>query len=832
VFNVVTRSGTNDVRGSISWRYQSQRFNSVSNEEKRNNELEAPFSRNVYGFTLGGPIRRNRTFFFTGFQQDTRHSDVFRLMVPTAGAVDHLRSLFPAGSNPRLDLYLKYLGDLRGTGDPITQNLGIDPVTQLNRGSIQFASGSLRIPTLDKDPQGLVRVDHKVSEKHAISGRYLYESRLASPSAVTFPGFFQENSSQNHNLLFVDNYLFGPSYTNEFRLSYGRLQAAPDRWSPSVPRDLPRFIINNSAGTTQISGPGAGGLGQSRMANNFLFQETQTKLSGRHTLRYGVEFLWQVATQSPPAISIGQVGYGNSPVSAFANFLDDFSGASGRLRRQIGAEEFHPDQFRHSYFFQDNWKPMPSFNIVLGLRYENFGQPANTLKYPAFAGFDPDEFTRPNRVNLDNNNFGPAVGLAWSPSPESGWMERLFGDGKTVLRAGFQISYDAFFTQMIALGPSTSTPNASSLDRVAQPGGRGEANWSEQLPIERWPSSISDAQDGMLEKDFRSPYTERWSLSVQRQLPAGVVIEGAYVGTVSHKLATRMDVNPYVGDGSRLYPDFGQRWIRTSQGNSAYHAMQWRAERRFARGFQVASSYTWSKNMDSTSEGIGNVNTQYSNMNLTSVPIRDGGMKLDRALSDFHRSHRLTISSLLEVPGPVTGIWNRVFGGWSLAGIASFQSGAPFTIVNGSDRNADGATVDRPDIGNPNAPLNTRAIINAACNTGYSNPDAAPNITDCVNPADVHWVEGIGLPNAATVGRNTLFTGVVNNLDLTVLKSFPLGEGRKLEFRWEALNAFNHQQFTQVPERNVRSSPRGRFLNRDFTDSGIRSMWAQIKLLF
>ena len=116
-----------------------------------------------------------------------------------------------------------------------------------------------------------------------------------------------------------------------------------------------------------------------------------------------------------------------------------------------------------------------------------------------------------------------------------------------------------------------------------------------------------------------------------------------------------------VGDGSRrLYPDFGQRWIRTSQGNSAYHAMQWRAERRFARGFQVASSYTWSKNMDSTSEGIGNVNTQYSNMNLTSVPIQDGGMKLDRALSDFHRSHRLTISSLWEVPGPFGNLESRV----------------------------------------------------------------------------------------------------------------------------------------------------------------------------
>jgi hypothetical protein len=318
-------------------------------------------------------------------------------------------------------------------------------------------------------------------------------------------------------------------------------------------------------------------------------------------------------------------------------------------------------------------------------------------------------------------------------------MARLVGDGKMVVRAGFQVSYDGFLTQMIALGPSTSTPNASSFD-LSSPAlqeleGRGTSNWSQGLPSERWPGSITDAQDGMLEKDFRSPYTERWSLSVQRGLPGHLFLEGAYVGSVSHKLATRADVNPYVSPSARLYPDFGQRWIRTSQGNSAYHAMQWRLERRFAQGFQAGSSYTWSKNMDSTSEGIGNMNVQYANMNLTSAPIRDGGMKLDRALSDFHRSHRLTISALWEIPGPAGGVWRHVFGRWSLAGIASYQSGAPFTIVNGSDRNGDRVTIDRPDIGNPNAPLNTRAVLASACNTGYRNPDSAPNTTVCVTPA-------------------------------------------------------------------------------------------------
>jgi len=101
-----------------------------------------------------------------------------------------------------------------------------------------------------------------------------------------------------------------------------------------------------------------------------------------------------------------------------------------------------------------------------------------------------------------------------------------------------------------------------------------------------------------------------------------------------------------------------------------------------------------------------------------------------------------------------------------------------------------------------------------------------------VTPGDVHWLEGKGLPNVSTVGRNTLLAGGTNNFDASLSKSFPAGERRRLEFRWEASNAFNHPQFTQIPEKVVAGSLPGRFLNRDFTDSGIRSMWVQVKVVF
>ena len=125
----------------------------------------------------------------------------------------------------------------------------------------------------------------------------------------------------------------------------------------------------------------------------------------------------------------------------------------------------------------------------------------------------------------------------------------------------------------------------------------------------------------------------------------------------------------------------------------------------------MTASYTWSKSLDSTSEGIGQVNTQYSGSSLTSVPIAQGGLKLDRALSDFDRGHRLTLLYLWEIPGPSKGVWKQVMSGWSIAGVATFQSGTPYTILNGSDRNRDGWLLDRPDIGNPKAPRNSRAVL-------------------------------------------------------------------------------------------------------------------------
>jgi hypothetical protein len=452
----------------------------------------------------------------------------------------------------------------------------------------------------------LLRFDHWVSAVHQISFRYLNDRKVESPlESVTppsFPGYFADGDTGDHNFLVTDTYTAGTTFTNELRFSYARIGVDWPISSRSVPaaRTLPAFQLYSP-----IAMPGiGGGYPQFRFSNNWLLQDTQSKLAGRHMFRYGFEFLWQPAKQ----LGAGFAGRGvfqytsSLGYSDFANFLDDFSGPSGSIRRNFGNPVYYPASFRQSYFFQDTWKATPSLTLSLGLRYENFGQPANALQFPAFAGFDPNDFLVPNRVQPYNKNFGPGVGVAWSPSSKSDLLGRIVGAGTTVWRAGYLISYDAFFTQMLSFIMGDS-PNTVQVNKTSPAGvGRGTANWSAQLPMAASSPSIVDGQLAVFDRNIRNPYTERWSFGLQRTLPRGFLLDIAYVGAESHRLFTRDDVNPRQLNGTRPHPNFGPRVIHSSIGNSAFHSLQAEVERRFAVGFQIRGSYTWSRYLDSTSE--------------------------------------------------------------------------------------------------------------------------------------------------------------------------------------------------------------------------------------
>jgi hypothetical protein len=320
VFNLVTKSGTNNLHGTLLWRYQSQRIDSISNLNRLNGILQSVFSNNIFGFTAGGPIRKNKTFFLAAFQQNDLHSTAnFPLRVPTADAASRLRALIP--NNARLDLYLGALGGLRGTAARFNVALGVDPQTGVDRGSVQFATAGYVLPSANDGPQWMARIDHYQSERHRLSWRYTYDSQLYLPASVSFPGFIQETAYSHHNLLyllFADSYTLSPSYTNEFRFSYGRPDASANiTWPGSSPLafTLPSIAINNVSinNPDNISAPGvASQNAQFHNGGNILFQETQTKVRGRHAFRYGVEFLRQLVTQQRGANDLGSISFTNA----------------------------------------------------------------------------------------------------------------------------------------------------------------------------------------------------------------------------------------------------------------------------------------------------------------------------------------------------------------------------------------------------------------------------------------------------------------------------------------------------------------------------------------
>jgi hypothetical protein len=834
VFNQITRSGTNEFHGSARELFLSQAFNTLTNGNRLAGLTEPPvFTENIFGGTFGGPIIKEKTFFFGAAQWDRFRatSNFTGFIVPTAGGLARLRQLFPEGANARVDLFLRAFNGLVGIASPTLVPLGRAPGTTTDRGSIEFGTVGVSAARVTNARQFIGRVDHRINQNNTLSFRYIFDDSIDTPSNISNPGFIQDFNGRSQNLLTTHTWIINPRTTNELRFSFGRINFN----FPISPKSVEDAFTLPKVNIQGVSGYGIEtNIPQFRVANNYLIQETMSKVYNTHTFRFGGEFLRQRAQQRPPFVERGVFNFvGSGGFSGFANYIDNFSGFRATANINFGDPVYRPDLDRISLFFQDTWKLSQSFTLTLGLRYENFGQPANkAFRFPAI-NLDPAKFLEPNKVERDDNNFGPVFGFAWTPNFKSGPGGFLFGVEKTVIRGGYQISYDTFFNNLLSNIAADSPNSLSTTFTDASTGSaatsRGTAGFfSGSLPSTARTPVATDSQTSLFNPHIRNPYVQRFSLGIQRQLPWKMLMDVSYVGSLGRKLFVTEDVNPLVAPGIRRFPALGIRRMRTNGVNSSYNSLQVRVDKAFSRGFQIQTGYTWSKNIDNNSEVFA---TSNSGSSLASVPIFQGGLEIDRALSDFHRKHVFTIGYIWELPGPRNGLLGQIIGGWQIAGTAIFQSGAPYTLLNGADRNGDGVNgLDRPDIGNPNAPRNSRAVIVplTTCSTGFRNPDTL----GCVTANDVYVVQGVGFPTARTIGRNTETSKAVETFNTSLLKLFRITEQFRLEYRLETFNTFNHPQFTGVPGNSVVGSLTNRYQRFDLLNGGGRTMRMGLKLIF
>jgi outer membrane receptor protein involved in Fe transport len=860
VVNTVTKSGTNNYHGTLSYLVESTRFNAITSNAALNTEVQRrgrplPGTDQYFSGTFGGPIKKDRTFFFGAFQeQRTNSAGTVNLVTISAAGRARLRALFPAGTNSNVDNYLAGTEGADATSQFFTQDLGN------GRGPIEFGTAVASFPNKFRDRQWQARIDHQLGENDQLSGRYLFDDQDApTGGGGGFPSFITSNKNRFQNFLLAETHVFSTHFTNELRLAYNRITLAfPNDGSNPLAQTLPAIDPGLPFSIVGV----ATNIPQGRIANNYLLQNTSSYIMGNHTFRFGTELMKQRSRQFAPIVERGLLTFRSSTGrSDFANFVDNFGGSGGGARRDFGSAAYYPELFRQGYFGQDRWRVNEALTLTLGLRYEYFGLPVNSIRTAAFTGLfnvDPvtltGPFSQPNKVEADKNNFAPTIGIAYSPSFNGGWLGRIFGQKRSVIRGGYQIGYDSFFNN-IASNAQTSAPNvvATNLNStVSAANPRGLANVSGSLPLTPRPLSPLDSQTLVI-KNLVNPYYQRWSLGIQRELIGNFVIDVSYVGSKGTKLFINEDLNPqvpaalritpagYTGATSGRYDNLqGQRLIRTNGGSSSYHSGQVSAQRRFSNGFTMSAAYTYSKLIDNASEVFGVVNNNQPQQ--AAVPSIFGGQARERAVSLFDRTHRASFTYVYELPWmrDQKGLVGRLIGGWQVAGITTFETGVPLNVSNGQDADSIGGNLDRPDF-NPNGRFGVRAVPNAASPTGYVNPD---NGNAPISPSEAMFI-GIAANSGRTgnLGRNTLRTPGIDNTNLTLTKRVAITEGTRIEFRTEFFNVFNHPQFTSLSNSafaagsiaisaSVFGSPAGRFLVPDFADGGGRVVRFQLKFLF
>ncbi len=860
VTNVIYKSGTNDFHGSAWELNRNSALAAVPAQSGFAGITTNPFdNENTFGFTFGGPIKKNKLFVFGTSQWDRERASAAAqtntLLLPTDAGITTLRSL---GPNPRIDFLIASLGGLRGGTTGVT-NIALgnspngNPRPAVQVGDVQRSQGSIAT----NDRQWSVKLDYIASPTDTLTLRYFRDDNNTAPDFFNqpnaLPGLDSQVGGPSFNFGFTWQHTLSSHAVNELRFSYGQFDL---EFGPT-PQTAANPILNSTAiQILDLLGPTgqtpsfgfATGFPQGRGHKTYQFQDALSYTVGRHTFKVGADVALLTVRDISPIDNRGEIlvrpGGG---FTGLANFIDDFTGAGGSIDKVFGSPVTLPFLATYAPYVQDTWHLRQNLSIDLGLRYEYQSTLENSLQFPAvdtrlgigLGGTTNFPGVFASQQQGDKNNFAPRVGLAYTPHLWS----RFFGHDKTVIRAGYGIFYDQLFTNILD-NTATSSPNAVQ-DTINAGGGRGVPNASGVLA--GFPSTASPTGSvSTIASNLRNPLTHQWNLDIQRELPGNFILTAAYVGTRGERLFVNQDFNPGTGqfdaNGNliRVNPNLGPILVRTNGGDSIYHAGQLTLDRKFSHGLLLRGAYTYSKFIDDTSE-------VFVTSGLSSFAQNVFNQGADRGLSAYDRRHRMVLTYVWDVPF-VRGSSNRFSSAlqaltrdWQTSGIFTWSTGAPETFNDGFDVNGDGhGGNDRPNLGNPAAPLSAIGIDGTQLGlTSTPGTFFGPSIQACLNGAltcvagpasSFHFlIPASGLGN---VGRNTFVSPGFQTYNLTVQRSFKIPvhdvQRQQLLLRGEFLNAFNHPNLG-IPSLNLTG---GNFLNEAGTINGGREIRVLLRYSF
>jgi carboxypeptidase family protein len=881
--DAVSRSGGNDYHGTLYGFFTGRPLQAEDAFETGfNPAAERKNFRGQYGFVLGGPFVKEKTLFFTSFEQQTiRASKEFHFAVPTSGQRSFRES---RGVTERGESWFSLFPLPNNGGGPFGANTFTDILSADGDGSI-FS----------------IKLDQRIGKRHTLTGRYNFtddDRILPVTGEALFSSVDAKVRTQNLSLFLVTS--LSSRASNVARVSYGRTRLEFDevRGNPfliatsfQMPEQDKRFLLNAPLRDTQgnvISGrntergsnndPGAasdgtGLLGQINLAgyspvgvdvyhfpqkranNIFQYADTLSYIAGSHRLTAGFD-VRRVQLNSLLARSFRPLGVFNGAIDLARGGSSFFLGRDfmslGAPTTMIQTQAVVPDNtiglryWANSFFFSDQFRLRPGFTLTYGVRYELNTVPSEVnnriedgLNSPAVDKFIQQEkafnkMVSGNEVSglelfldgrkeifrRDDNNIGPYIAFAWDPTR----------DGKMAVRGGYGIYYaqipGAVISQSRSLYPFFVGINCPGILNGAMP----SLTYTNPSVL-RAPNTLNqfiqgvDDPSGLVAAisspattrgaagtafvlpaaNLETPYAQHWGLTIDRELKGDFLFSIAYVGTrgvhllrlttpnygpnaipvmqlvegSAEEIVRRNDVNFQIAPGRidarslasivgrRAFPLLGAFTLIESDGNSIYNGLQLQVNKRLARGIQFTTAYTWSHAIDDSSD-------IFALSGATAVPQNSFNRKGERGDASFDVRHRFVTSWVWDLPFFEQ---NKILGGWQLAGIGTFQTGQPFTVLTGLDSNLDGNLTDR---------LGSTAGITEV-NKGslrFQFPST---------PAAQFSLVAARVDGA--VGRNTFRAPGIATVDLAVNKNFKLSERQKLEVRSEFFNLFNRTHF-------------------------------------
>jgi Carboxypeptidase regulatory-like domain len=820
-FNEVVKSGSNTFHGEAYDYFENRDLNAADNLDfVEGNPLHPRYDNNRFGGNFGGPIVRNRLFFFGDYEYNpigqTASTYYF---VPTAAGYSTLAAM-PGINQNNLTQLQKYLGVAPSAAStsqlPFGQAVQVGPGNEsLGTGAWATGSGlttipvgeiSESLPAYTNNEFGVASVDYDMSDRDTMRGRFVL-NRTGSIDTSGFPSqFFTTVPTNSYVVTYSEYHTFSPTLVNEFRLGYNRLNqtfGVPNTQFPGLDEfpNIDVFELNAAYGPD----PNAP---QYTIQNTYELSEDLSWTHGAHSFKFGFDGWKSISPQNFLQRSRGDYEWSYLSDYLFDNYPD------GIAERSIGSGVYSGDQYLLGWYGNDSWKIRPNLTVNLGLRYEYETVPYTERLQSLNSDASVPGLIEFNEPQPQKTDFMPRIGVAWSPGTS----------GKTSIRAGFGRNYDVLFDN---LGILSEPPVFNTTVDVT---GRDAAGFLANggIPASSFapPTDAADARantSGFVPNQKR-PEAIQWNFGIQHVFGNNYTFESRYLGSRGINLPMQVILNfqPVVNssnalptyltapsqatldalpntltslqntfdNGGYLVPAYANAGFTSPiyafmpVGNSTYHGFANQLSRRFSNGLQFLGSYTWSHNIDDSTAPV------FSTITTPRRPQDFQDLQPERASSALDHRQRLSFEAIYDVPFFKQSNWfmKNVVGNWELAPIFTYQTGTLVTVQSATDANMNGDSWPDRAIINPSG---NPAIGSGVTPLTNSNGDVVAYLADNPNAGYIQAGKG----TIATGGRNTMHLNPIDDIDMSATKRVNVTERVSMEFSARVVNLFNHPQY-------------------------------------